>query len=61
MKLWHRLAITFVAMLLVSFAAGRIWFAAFEFAIPGYLAGVIGGLTAIPVWELMRWINNKSQ
>ena len=61
MKMWHCLAITLAAMLLVSFLAGRLWFAAFEFVIPSYLAGVIGGLTAIPVWEFLRWVDSKSQ
>lgn len=60
MSLQLRIAITVVAMLLVSFLAGRLWFMAFGFAIPSYLAGMVGGLTAIPVWEFMRWINTKS-
>lgn len=57
MKLWHRLLIVLVAMLLVSFLAGRLWFALFDFAMPSYLAGVIGGFTALPVWELLRHLN----
>lgn len=59
MKLWQKLLITVVAMLVASFAAGRLWLAMFEFAIPSYLAGVVGGLAAIPVWELLRWANRK--
>lgn len=60
MKLWQRLIVTLVAMLVVSFAGGRLWFMAFDFVIPSYLAGVIGGLAAIPVWELMRKFAAKS-
>ncbi len=59
MKLWHKIAATLAAMLVASFAAGRIWLVVFDFVIPSYLAGVAGGLAAIPVWELMRWIDAK--
>lgn len=59
MKLWQKITITSVAMLAASFAAGRLWLMAFDFVIPSYLAGVVGGITAIPVWELMRWIDTK--
>lgn len=61
MKLWHKIMITVIAMLVMSFLAGRLWFMAFDVVIPSYLAGAIGGLTAIPVWELIRWFNAKSQ
>lgn len=59
LKLWQKLLITVVAMLVASFLAGRLWLMLFEFAIPSYLAGVVGGLAAIPVWELLRWSNPK--
>jgi glucose-6-phosphate-specific signal transduction histidine kinase len=57
MKRWHRLLIVLVAMLAVSFLAGRLWFYLFDFAMPSYLAGLIGGFTALPVWELLRRID----
>jgi hypothetical protein len=60
MKLWHKLLITVIAMLVASFLGGKLWFMAFNFAIPSYLAGVIGGAAAIPVWELLRWIGRKT-
>lgn len=60
MKLWQKLLITVVAMLIASFAAGRLWLLAFEFTIPSYLAGVVGGLAAIPVWELLRWFAKRT-
>ncbi|MDD5388502.1 MAG: hypothetical protein PHD37_04110 [Gallionellaceae bacterium] len=60
MKLWQKLLITLVAMLIASYAAGRLWLLAFDFLIPSYLAGVSGGLAAIPVWELLRWIGKKT-
>jgi hypothetical protein len=59
MKPWHKLLITLVAMLIASFAAGRLWLLVFNQAIPSYLAGVAGGLAAIPVWELLRWVDKK--
>lgn len=59
MKLWQKLLITLVAMLISSFAAGRLWLLAFDFIIPSYLAGVSGGLAALPVWELLRWLDKK--
>lgn len=59
MKMWQKLLITVIAMLIASYVVGRLWFAAFDFLIPSYLAGVVGGLAAIPVWEFMRWMNIK--
>lgn len=54
MKLWQKLLITVVAMFVASFLSGRLWLMAFDFVIPSYLAGMAGGLAAIPVWELLR-------
>jgi len=54
-----KLLITLVAVLVASYAAGRLWLLAFDVALPSYLAGVSGGLAAIPVWELLRWIERK--
>lgn len=59
MKPWQKLLITLAAMLATSFAAGRLWLLAFDTPIPSYLAGMAGGLTAIPVWELLRWAGRK--
>jgi hypothetical protein len=56
-KLSYRLIITLAAMLGASFAAGRLWFAVFGFTMPSYLAGMVGGLTALPVWELLKLSN----
>lgn len=59
MKRWQKLLITLIAMLLASHAAGRLWLLAFDFPLPSYLAGVSGGLAALPVWERLRWIGKK--
>jgi len=53
MILWQRLLVTIVAMLISSFVAQLIWQVVFETPIPGYFAGIIGGLSALPVWELL--------
>jgi hypothetical protein len=60
MAFWKRLLITVIAMLAASFAAGQIWKGTFNSLLPSYLGGVIGGLTALPVWELLRRIGPKS-
>ena len=51
MPLWQRLLVTLIAMAAASLVVGLIWRALFGFELPSYLAGVIGGLTAVPVWE----------
>ncbi|GEO87014.1 MULTISPECIES: hypothetical protein [Alphaproteobacteria] len=56
MPLWQRLLITVVTMLVTSFVAGLLWRWIFSTDIPGYLSGVVGGLTALPVWELLKRI-----
>ncbi len=54
MPLWKRLVITLAAMVAVSFIAGLVWQALFLAGMPSYLAGVIGGMTALPVWEFLK-------
>ena len=45
---------TFAAMLVVSLVVGYGWTAALGFALPSYVSGVIGGFTALPVWEFLK-------
>lgn len=54
MPFWQRLSITVVAMLVASFIASVAWRGVFSGGIPGYLAGVIGGLAALPLWEFLK-------
>ena len=54
MPLWQRLLITLVTMLLTSLLAGLLWRSLFNADIPSYLSGVVGGVTAVPVWELLK-------
>lgn len=59
MPFWQRLAITIAIMLGVSFLAGLLWERLFGFDLPSYGAGIIGGLTALPVWEFLKRIKPK--
>jgi len=54
MALWQKLLITLVTMLLTSFFASLLWRWLFSADIPSYLSGVVGGATAVPVWEFMK-------
>jgi hypothetical protein len=56
MPFWQRLAITFAAMLVASFLLGVFWRSLFNIPLPSYLAGIVGGLTALPVWEFLKRI-----
>ena len=59
MPFWQRLLITLLAMLAVSFLAGLLWQSIFSLRLPSYAAGVIGGLTALPLWEFLKRIGEK--
>ena len=59
MALWQRLLITLVAIVAASIIAGLIWHALFNFTLPSYVGGVIGGLTAVPVWEFLKRVSPK--
>lgn len=60
MPFWQRLIITVVAMLAVSFVIGFLWRTLFQFGLPDYASGVVGGLTAIPVWEFLKRVKPKN-
>jgi len=53
---WQRLLITIAAMLLASYLVGLAWQALFDFNLPSYLAGLVGGLVALPIWDFLRRI-----
>ncbi|MEE8285170.1 MAG: hypothetical protein V3R72_00565 [Gammaproteobacteria bacterium] len=59
MPFWQRLLITLLAMLAVSFVAGLLWQSILGFALPSYAAGIIGGLTALPLWEFLKRVGEK--
>lgn len=53
---WQRLLITIAAMLLASFLVGLVWSWLFGAELPSYIAGLVGGLAALPVWDFLRRI-----
>jgi len=59
MAFWQRLLITVIVMVAASFIAGVIWRGVFNAGFPGYLAGVVGGLAALPVWEVLKRVTPK--
>ena len=60
MPLWQRVIVTLIAMVVTSLVVGYIWWEIFGFDLPSYLAGVVGGLTAVPVWEILKRIRPKT-
>jgi hypothetical protein len=47
-------------MAAASLLVGLIWRALFGFELPSYLGGVVGGLTAVPVWEFLKRVAAKA-
>jgi len=60
MPFWQRSLITPAAMLAVSFIIGSLWRSLFGFALPYYASGVVGGLTAVPLWEFLKRVKPKA-
>lgn len=60
MPLWQRMVVTLIAMVVTSLVVGYIWWEIFGFELPSYLAGVVGGLTAVPVWEFLKRVRPKT-
>jgi Na+/glutamate symporter len=61
MPLWQRLAVTLVTMLFTSFIAGLLWHWVFTADIPSYLSGIVGGVTAVPMWEFLKRVGPHRQ
>ena len=61
MPFWQRLVLTLAAIVVASIIAGLIWHKLFGFGLPSYIGGVIGGLTAIPVWEFMKRVSPQKK
>lgn len=59
MPFWQRLLITLIAMLAVSFVAGLLWTGIFGIGLPSYVAGLVGGVTALPLWEFLKRVGEK--
>ena len=41
-------------MIIVSWLVGYFWNSMLGFRLPDYVSGVVGGLTAVPVWDVLR-------
>ncbi len=54
MPLWQRALITLIAIAVVSWVAVTLLEALVGFTLPAYIAGVIGGIAGVPVWEVLR-------
>ena len=61
MPLWQRLVLTLAAIVVAGIIAGLIWHQLFGFGLPSYIGGVIGGLTAVPVWEFMKRVDSRKK
>ena len=61
MGFWQRVGVTVIVVLVASFIVGQLWQAAFNARLPSYLAGVVGGLAAIPVWEFLKRVSVKNK
>jgi len=59
MPFWQRLLVLLIAILIVSFLFNQIWQYLVGFVLPAYITGVIGGLTAVPLWDLLKRIQPK--
>ena len=59
MAFWKRFLILLVAVVAVSLIVGIIWHSLFGFNLPAYASGVIGGLTAVPLWDFLKRIQAK--
>jgi len=54
MPFWQRLLLLVVAVMGVSFVVGLAWHGLFNFYLPSYVSGVIGGLSAVFIWDLLN-------
>jgi uncharacterized membrane protein YhdT len=61
MPFWQRILILLAAMMAASFIVGIIWQYLFGFVLPSYVSGVIGGLTAVPLWDLLKRVKPKAK
>ena len=51
--------LTIAATLGVVYVATVIWGVLFASALPSVVGGLVGGLSALPIWEGLRRLRNK--
>ncbi|WOG26663.1 hypothetical protein [Endozoicomonas sp. 8E] len=54
LPLWKRCLITLAVMLVASFLIGLLFRSIFGFSLPDYMSGVVGGFSAILIWEFLK-------
>ena len=54
MPFWQRFLVLLAAVMGVSFVVGYIWYSLFGFNLPAYISGVIGGLSAVLIWDMLK-------
>jgi Na+/glutamate symporter len=59
MPFWQRAGITLLAIVVVSWVVVTLIEALIGVRLPGYVAGVIGGIAGVPAWELLRRVRPK--
>lgn len=59
MPMWRRALITLAVIIIASYVVVSLLEALIGIRLPGYLAGVIGGLAGVPTWEFLRRNNQK--
>jgi len=61
MVFWQRFLITFFVMVVASLIIAGVWQSVFNMTLPPYVAGIVAGLTALPVWELLKKFKPKKE
>jgi len=51
---WKRLIVVVIGMLLTSLLVGLAWRTTFDARIPSYISGLVGGITALALWEFLK-------
>jgi Na+/glutamate symporter len=57
---WQRLLLTIAVMLITSYIASLLWQQILGVALPSYIAGAVGGLAALPMWDFLKRIRPSS-
>ncbi len=60
MPFWQRFLILLLAIMAVGFIVDLLLHYIFGFVLPSYVTGVIGGLTAVPLWDVLKRIKPKN-
>jgi len=61
MPFWQRVLILLAAVMAVSFIVDLICHALFGFYLPGYLSGLVGGISAVGIWNVLNRTAGKKK